>query len=373
MNPEGGRMNKWVLLSVVVVLVLAGCSEEKSPSQPDKGIPVYKGSEVYSAPMQFYQMMGLPADISVKAYYVKDGDVKEILEWYKNNLKGYTVVNEVEMVTMSSPHGTFTWGAIIFEKDDRGVGIWVMGGDAIESGRGAVYYIAEGPLGKFEGYRGETSEMKAEELPYSDRTSGGEPVRRYPESVMLEHYTIAGFPSQVSIVYGTKDSLESIEGWYRSELSSEGWTLEGSEKSGEGIILRFAKDGNKIEIHISPPNEGRNYSEITVDYLEYSIPSEDQASGEEPISRYPSSVMLSYSSVTYGGKSIMITYASKDSLDSIYGWYKDYLSGDWRVVMEESRDSSKILTASKQDALVVVTVSKKEGYTEIEVQYTQAK
>ncbi len=370
-----------LLILLLLSIALSGCAQEEpsekttqSPTSQVKveDIPVYSGSEVYSAQSFFYQMMGIPLEgLSVHVYYLKEGSVKDILEWYKGKLSDYEMVQEIKLSSVTTPQGSMEWGGIIFRKGDRGVGIWAISGKSIESGKGVMYYIVTGPWDKLMGEEVATTTSK---LPTSDQVAGDEPLKRYPGSVMLEYSFEEGFPSYYSIVYGTRDDAFAVENWYRNELQSGGWILKEADKSAEEIYMVLSKDSDEVEVTIIPPSQDTGYTEIYVYYSSSRLPSSDQASGEEPIKRYSTSVMLSYSSITYGGgKTIYITYGTTDDVNTVLNWYRTFLSKDWQIVAEQTYAETKTITAIKSDGntVVTVTISAEDGYTEIEVQFQQ--
>ncbi|WP_086976040.1 hypothetical protein [Archaeoglobus fulgidus] len=242
-----------VLISLAVVVVLSGCSQ--SPSSG--GVPEYSGSKVYSAPTLYSQLIGVPTEgVSVKAYTVENANAKDILSWYKEKLSDYEIVNEMSVVQMTTPQGSAEWGAILFKKGDKGVGIWAMSGSGVEGG-GAVYFIVEGPIDKLTGESGEAGGA-GEQLPASDQASGEEPVKRYPGSVMLSYYKDTSNPLEVSIGidYGTEDSAEKVAHWYKQELQAEGWVLESESSDDSSIDLAFSRGKEYIDIYIIKPYEG---------------------------------------------------------------------------------------------------------------------
>lgn len=66
------------------------------------------------------------------------------------------------------------------------------------------------------------------------------------------------------------------------------------------------------------------------------IPEQDQASGYEPILRYPGSVMTSHSGInqttSVEKEEVYIKYETTDRFDVVANWYKDQMERDrWKI------------------------------------------
>ncbi len=362
-----------VLISLLAaVVVLSGCSQ--APSGGSTGVPEYSGSKVYSAPTFYSQLVGVPTEgVSVKAYQVENANARDILDWYKKELSDYEIVDEVSVTTVTTPQGSAEWGAVLFKKGDRGVGIWAMSGSSIEGG-GAVYFIVEGPIDKLTGESGGAAGGAAgEELPPSDQASGEEPVERYPGSVMLSYYKDTSNPLEmtISVDYGTKDSAEKVAEWYKRELQAKGWQLESESSDDTGIDLAFGRGKEFIDIYIIKPYEGVSYTEIDIDYRQKGLPSQDVVSGEEPMERYPGSVMLEYSTSSIGGvQGVTITYGADDDGNSVFQWYTSKLIGEGWEVMTGTSPGQYTIVATKGSNTAHIEIIEEEAYTKITLYYS---
>ncbi len=360
--------NKLVLMVLVIASVaLLGCSQPQAPSGTE--IPTYEGSKVYSAPSFYYQLMGIPTEgATVEVYFVENGDVGEILNWYKQKLSDYEIVEDIAVVTVNTPQGSAEWGGVLFKKGNEAVGIWAVGGTAVEEGKGAVYYIAKGPADKLLGSSAPSTE--AENLPPSDQASGEEPVERYPESVMLSYYKDTSDPLEVEILidYGTNDDASRVVSWYKNQMVKNGWKLESESSTDTDYSLSFSRGGEYLDIWVIKPNEGATYTEIDLDYSKKGLPSEDLVQGEEPLKRYPGSVVLEHTVMTYGGKTYEIKYGTNDEPDKVFQWYNNELKNSgWQIITSSSAGTFTI-SASKEGATVELNI-KKDAYTEINIKY----
>ncbi len=357
---------RWII-AICLLVFLAGCAGP----QVSPGFPVYKGSKEYSAPSQYYQLLGIPTHgVTVKTYFVEGGNAKDILNWYRNELprNGYEIAQEPVFQTLSTPQGSFEWGMIVGKKGEIGVGIWAMSFVA-EGKRGTMYYVVEGKIQDLAPSK--TPSQVGEKLPSSDQARGEEPIPRYPNSVMLSYSKSEGFPTIIIIDYGTKDSFQAVAEWYKRDLQSRGWKVKDEKVDAERASLHFVKAQEEVGVIVYAPTSEKGYTLISIHYGVYRLPSKDVASGSEPVQRYPGSVMLKYSSMTYMGLRILfITYGTHDSVDRVASWYEGYLKQNgWQIVTTSAEDGTRSITSLKENAMISVVISPKTGYTEIEVTY----
>ncbi len=369
---------KILLLVLIAAAFVAGCvqqaGQEKTGEKPQtpstREIPVYSGSNVYSTPTFFYQIIGIPTEgVSMDVYYVEGGSVNDVLSWYKGKMKDYTLINQMPVVSISTPQGKAEWGGLLFQKDNQAVGIWAIGGQAVESGKGVVYYIAKGSIDRFTGWTG-TGEK--EHLPSSDKVSGEEPIERYPGAVMLSYEKTNGFPAMIYVDYGTMDSAEKVFEWYRQNLAEKGWEIVSERKEEDMLSLDLKKGNENLGVLVYPPTSEVNYTKISIEYGSYKLPSSDQVSGKEPIERYPGAVMLDHASTNIGGgEMITITYGSNDEPNTIFNWYINELQkSGWQIMSKSTYGSTLSISAFKEGNTAMVEISK-DAYTQIEVTYQE--
>ncbi len=253
-----------------------------------------------------------------------------------------------------------------------------MSGSSIEGG-GAIYFIAEGPVDKLTGVEGGGTATGGEQLPPADQASGEEPVERYPGAVMLNYYKDTSNPLEIiiSVDYGTKDDAVKVAEWYKRELQAKGWVLEDKASDETGISLSFGKSFGKgkefLDIDIVRPYGDVSYTEIDVDYRQKGLPSEDLVSGEEPMERYPGSVMMSYSISSMGGvQGVTITYGSEDDGNSIFQWYANKLSSEGWDVLTGTSPGQYTVVATKGGDTVHLEIIEEEAFTEITLYYAHS-
>ncbi len=376
-------MRREALLLVLLLAALAGCAGRAGgegegiqgaggASSVDGEVPVYRGSEVYSPSSIYMRVMGIPEDVEVRVYFVEDATVEEVLEWYRREMedRGYRAVDEVPVVRVSTPQGGAVWGAVFFERENRGVAVWAYGAYG-QDGGGTVYYVATAPM---EVLRGEESAVSgtAEGLPASDAVEGEEPVERYPGAVLLAYEKEREYPAPgayLELTYGTRDAAEDVAAWYRSRLKEQGWEVVEESASRYGVEMYFARGSERLEMSVYPPDESRAYTEIEVSYAPNRLPESDLVEGEEPVERYPGAVMLEYTTVGMGGgRMVSITYGTYDEPAQVIGWYAERLQDAGFMVMERS---SSVLSAVKPDAGMAVQVTaERDGYTQVRVEVT---
>ena len=371
----------WVWLPVLFIVFASGCVQQGTQEtggvvqKPSAGfdVPVYEGSQSYQASLMFSQMMHIPQEgVTIKAYYVKDASVSDVLGWYENNLNGYELVDRISITTITTPQGSAEWGGLLFRKGEEAVGIWAMGGSAVEGGKGVVYYVAKGPASVIIG--GSSSTQK-EKLPSSDKVSGDEPIERYTGAIMLSYTKEDGYPAPgtyLRISYGTSDDMNSVADWYVSKLTSEGWSLGNEDRQQDAVYLDFSKGGEKLYIEVYAPDETREYTLISIDYAPNKLPAEDQASGAEPVKRYAGAVMLEYSTTTVQGTSITtIRYGTNDDASEVFNWYVQELpKAGWQIVSQSTSGGEYSLSAMKGSDMLQVDISQ-DAYTEISVIYSK--
>lgn len=364
-------MRKYLVLVALFSMLLMGCSQSPQPSTKPSGIPIYGNAELYTAPTIYSQMIGIPSEgVNVKAYHVKNAKIREILEWYKEKLSDYEVVQDITTATMSTAQGTVEYGMLILKKGNEGVGVWAVSGEGE-----VVYFLATGPVDKFgtEGY----SEPVEGQLPSSDVASGEEPIERYPGSVMLSYYRDDTNPVKpvVDIDYGTKDSPEKVVQWYKTKLTSQGWKLEDQYSDEYSLSLYFTKKGGEIGIYIERPSDTTPYTTISGECILVTLPSNDVVSGEEPVERYPGSVMLSHFTSTTGTTSgVHIIYGSADDMQTVYNWYVAQLkTWGWDVKITGSENGEYTVIATKDGSTLTIMISPlEETYTKIELNYASS-
>lgn len=337
-------------------------------STPPTSFPVYGGSREHFLASYYYHALSIPSDgVIVKVYFVEGASAGEILNWYKSDMAGYEIVEEYGIATISTPEGSVEWGAIIFKKGSDGVGVWALSGTPtkVDGKQGAIYCVVTGKIERLTGVRPTPTPSG---LPSSDQVSGEEPIQRYPGSVMLSYSKTEGFPTIILIDYGTTANIKTVAEWYKSELQLNGWTIKEERGTPEEISLHLVKAQEEVGVIIYAPTSERGYTLISIHYGSYKLPSKDIVTGEEPIERYPGSVMLKHSSMIVGGmKMITITYGTYNSVNDVASWYRDYLTANgWQIMVEQTVEEGKTLSCAKEGATLQLTISAKT-YTEIEL------
>jgi len=367
-----------LVFMTLAIVALAGCSQSPAPSEKPSTtpstVPTYEGSKVYSAPTFYYQLMGIPTEgVTVKVYYVENGKVKDILNWYKEKLSDYEIVQDMAIATINTPQGSVEWGGVLFKKGGEAIGIWAISGTPVEGGKGTVYYFVKGPADKLTGEDlGSEPAGEKEQLPPSDQASGEEPLKRYPGSVMLSYYKDTSDPLavRISIDYGTNDDAAKVARWYKKELVGEGWKLESESSDDSGHSLAFSRGSEYLELYVMKPTETTAYTEIDLSYSKKGLPSKDVVQGEEPLKRYPGSIMLEHTVTTYGGaKMVAITYGTNDDPEKVFQWYGGELKNSGWQVMSSSSSGTFAIFGNKEKAAIQLEI-KKGAYTEINVVYT---
>lgn len=222
----------------------------------------------------------------------------------------------------------------------------------------------------------------------SQNPSGGAtglPV--YPGSQESGQYsmwaTMTGFSNQFSefhsyVVEGASPS--DVINWYKSHFSDYTVNDQGTVNvQGTTIASLTLKKGNTLVGVIAFEQDGKTVyfvgKAIMPEEEGASLPNHDMASGEEPLQRYPGSVMLSYSKDGNFPINYEITYGTNDAYDKVADWFKRTLqSQGWELTSQSGSSDTVELAFKKDDDKVTVFVGAPgEGtaYTEITVSYTK--
>lgn len=357
------------VFSIVGATLFAGCTNTPSKVSSD----VYPGSQTYTPSAFIYSAISIPTEgVETKGYSVPDGNIQDILNWFKNKMlsEGWELRENISIINISVPQtGTILYGGTIFKKGDRGKGIW-----AWQEDNNTYYVVVTGPWSKI------SSGNEAEQLPSSDQAQGEEPIERYPGSVLLDYYS-SGPPTDlyIDLDYGTSDEVDTVVAWYKQYLQSNGWSLddEGSNLMGDNSYsLDFSKGGETLSIDIYGPSEtwAKDYTEISVYYHKKGLPAEDQASGYEPVSRYPGSVMLEHTDLTFSDmRTVSISYGTTDSVDDVKNWYISNIPAEgWTLLGTTTISDGVEITFTKGTSTTLQVTIESSGYntTSIDILYT---
>jgi len=283
-----------IFISTILILSLSGCmgnggnTDNNDHSGTSSNIVVsseivYPNSKPCNdVPGYYYNIMGIATEgITLNVYETSD-NVKDILEWYKNKLiaEGYDIAVNTTVAKISGPQGTIEYGMIIFKKDNDATGIWAMRDPIHER---TIYFVGKGSADKLLGSTPQTSsentemesstpstsdysEVEKPQLPSSDKTSGEEPVKRYPDSVMLKHAVVTKDNKKyIYIEYGTDKDPEDVFNWYKENIKGEGWNILYTASDGNTYYITCGKNNNNDIVAITI-NKGE-YTTINVEYM----------------------------------------------------------------------------------------------------------
>jgi len=248
--------------------------------------------------------------------------------------------------------------------------------------------------GSWEGVRGESSITPKEasnsgQLPQNQPEESvkatGLPV--YPDSQETSEYntiaTMIGFSGQYAEVHQyavSGASPTAVIKWYKSKFP--GYTVENEgSASVQGVnyaLLTLKKENTMVGVAALKQGGETVYfvGKATAPEEEgEALPNHDMASGEEPIGRYPGSIMLSYSKEGKFPTDYEIEYGTNDAYDKVGDWYKSTLqSQGWNVTSQSGSADTVELKFAKDDDEVTIYVgapSAGTAYTEITLAYTK--
>lgn len=217
-------------------------------------------------------------------------------------------------------------------------------------------------------------------------------------SLPVGYYSVMSIPSEGVTIKGYRVAnvnIEDILSWYENKMNSSNWVFQEkfpvttvSTPSGSisfgGVLFRKADTGEGIWAWRQSSSGGSEtfYVIATGSWSKFSgaaeaeqLPAGDQAQGEEPIQRYPGSVMTSYekdvSDPLY--QKIYVDYGTNDDAGTVANWYKEQLqTNSWNLDEESSDESGYSLSFSKGAENLEISIfkpSETTAYTEIDIFY----
>jgi len=192
--------------------------------------------------------------------------------------------------------------------------------------------------------------------------------------------TITGFSNQFAEFrsYVVDKSPDDVINWYKSQFPDYSVENEGIvEMQGKTVASIMLRKGNTV-VGVMAFEEGGNtiyfVGKTTVPEDEgASLPTRDMVFGEEPLERYPGSIMLEYSKEGEFPISYDISYGTKDPYDKVADWYRRTLqSQGWELTYQGADADTIQLDFRKDDDTVTLWIGDRVGvaYTVIEVMYT---
>lgn len=156
----------------------------------------------------------------------------------------------------------------------------------------------------------------------------------------------------------TSDGEEISGTW---EVEEEGYQIGSGTWSGELGELDNGNGDDDDDDDNDDDNDDEN-----------GLPGDDETEGDEPLDRYPDSVMLSHTETTVDGdKMIQISYGTEDTPDDVVNWYKEELGDPYS---EQTQNGETILyyDLSEEEGQstehATITVSE-DDYTSISIMY----
>ncbi len=169
-------------------------------------------------------------------------------------------------------------------------------------------------------------------------------------------------------------SPDDVIKWYKSQFSDYDIDMETANFAGKPLTSIVARNGNTYIGIVVFSDEGKTIyfiGRMVVEEYGLKLPSHDLVSGDEPIERYPGSIMLEYKK--FEGPAYDITYGTRDNIEKVASWFKTTLSSQGWELDYEYVDEEIIELSFKRgsDKLFVWIGPPPEGnrYTEIAISY----
>ena len=216
---------------------------------------------------------------------------------------------------------------------------------------------------------------------------GEKAVPVYPNSKETNQYaiwaTMIGFSGQYTelhqyIVSGVSP-IDVIK-WYKSQFSD--YTVE-NEGSASAQVVNYAlltlkKENTLVGVAAFEQGKDTVYfvgKAIVPKEEGESLPGHDMASGEEPLKRYPGSIMLSYSKKGKFPIYYDIEYATNSAYNKVADWFRNTLqSQGWNIKSQSGSSDTIELKFEKNDDDITIFIGapgEGETYTTIHVSYTK--
>lgn len=222
--------------------------------------------------------------------------------------------------------------------------------------------------------------------PNPSAEQGGLPV--YPNSQESSEFnmwaTATGFSNQFTefhsyVVNGV--SPNKIISWYKSKFSH--YTVENEINStvqGTNVSSLTLKKDNTLVGVMALEQEGKTVYFVGQTVSQQgevggsSLPQNDMASGEEPIKRYPGSVILSYEKRDDFPIYYDIEYGTKDPFNKVGDWFKNTLTSQgWSIESQSGSADTIEIAFKKADDKVQIWIGAPDSerpYTSIHIAYT---
>lgn len=143
MNQKGVATAVTAMIVLVIVFAAgAGIYFVTRGNEEPSGLPIYpesQGWEITSEfPSEFYSELNISGDVDIVGYCVEGASIQGILNWYKNQMAGWTLEGEIPAMDKFG----MTMSALLYKKDIKGVEIVAMGETMIP---GTCYIFITGP------------------------------------------------------------------------------------------------------------------------------------------------------------------------------------------------------------------------------------
>ena len=189
-------------------------------------LPLYAGSQSWEIPAEIQaglHLENMPEGIEIAGYCVEGASVQEVLNWYKGQMAGWTLENEIPATEV--PEAGITMGTLFYHKGTGGAAIIAMSGTGLT---GTCYILAAGLWSAFEEGGGAGS---------GENQGGGEGVGELPlyagsqsweiPTLLAEALPPAGEGVEMAAYSVEGVSVQGLVDWYKGQMT--GWTLENEQ------------------------------------------------------------------------------------------------------------------------------------------------
>lgn len=209
-----------------------------------------------------------------------------------------------------------------------------------------------------------------------------------------QHYLhFVDIPEGVTVsVYCVNEAIEKVLQYYKkiqgyellNEVNITTVSIPGESFKIGGVFLKKGNEGLGISAISSREGETifwlvkgplDKIMPVTESKIE-KLPQSDRARGEEPLNRYPKSVMLSHSKYGKYPVEIDIDYGTMDSVEKVFDWYKsNMIFANWKLEEESITAEKWWLRFKKGGEIVSIVIypPDERKYTLISVEHVSYK
>lgn len=166
MNQKGLATAVTAMIVLVIVFAAgAGIYFATRVNEEPGGLSIYPGSQGWEItsefPSEFYSELHISGDVDIVGYCVEGASIQRILNWYKNQMAGWTLEGEIPAMDKFG----MTLSALLYKKGLEGAEIVAMGETMIP---GTCYILVTGPWSAWSASNGHSLNFLSNKIKWVD-------------------------------------------------------------------------------------------------------------------------------------------------------------------------------------------------------------